>query len=189
MSAISAQVALYPLRQADLGPAISKAIEIYRAHGLVVSSGTMSTVIAGEADAVFDALKASFRAADALGDVVMTASISNCCPMPDGTAPDPQERTMAHTDTTATLAQSLLDPARWFATPEDVLTRGDLTREQKVEILKRWEYDAAEADVATEEGMPGEDGGALQLILMALSRLEEGSGPSRTGPSKQHALL
>jgi uncharacterized protein YqgV (UPF0045/DUF77 family) len=82
LSTISVQVSLYPLRQTDLKPAISKAIETYRAHGLDITAGTMSTVIVGEADAVFDALKASFQAADALGDVVMTAAISNCCPVP-----------------------------------------------------------------------------------------------------------
>jgi len=41
----------------------------------------MSTVIVGETDAVFDALKSSFQSAAALGDLVMVASISNCCPV------------------------------------------------------------------------------------------------------------
>lgn len=81
MSSISVQVSLYPLRQTDLEPAISNAIETYRAQGLDITVGTMSTVIVGEADAVFDALKTSFQAAAALGDVVMTATISSCCPM------------------------------------------------------------------------------------------------------------
>jgi hypothetical protein len=42
----------------------------------------MSTVVVGEAEAVFDALKSAFQSAAALGDVVMAASISNCCPLP-----------------------------------------------------------------------------------------------------------
>ena len=82
MSTISAQVSLYPLRQLDLEPAISKALQTYRARGLDVTPGTMSSVIVGERDAVLDALKASFLAVDPLGDVVMVASISNCCPVP-----------------------------------------------------------------------------------------------------------
>jgi len=41
----------------------------------------MRTVIAGDTDLVFDALKASFEAAAGLGDIVMVASISNCCPV------------------------------------------------------------------------------------------------------------
>ena len=80
MSALSAQVSLYPLRQGDLKPAILRALEALRAYGLDVRVGTMSTVVRGEPDAVFDALKASFRSAEALGDLVMVASISNCCP-------------------------------------------------------------------------------------------------------------
>jgi hypothetical protein len=40
--------------------------------------------VVGEPDALFDALKASFQSAAVLGDVVMVASISNCCPVPAG---------------------------------------------------------------------------------------------------------
>ena len=80
MSTISVQVSLYPLRQPHMGPAITRALEVFRARGLEVRPGTMSTVVAGDADAVFDSLKASFQSAAALGDVVMVASISNCCP-------------------------------------------------------------------------------------------------------------
>jgi hypothetical protein len=42
----------------------------------------MSTVVIGEPNAIFDSLKASFQSAAALGDLVMVASISNCCPDP-----------------------------------------------------------------------------------------------------------
>jgi uncharacterized protein YqgV (UPF0045/DUF77 family) len=82
MKPVSAQVSLYPLRQARLGPAVSKALEAFSARGLEVRPGTMSTVIAGDSNAVFDALKAAFESAAAIGDVVMVASISNCCPAP-----------------------------------------------------------------------------------------------------------
>jgi len=81
MNTISVQLSLYPLRQPHLGPAISKALDVFRAQGLEVTSGAMSTIIVGETDALFDALKASFQSAAALGDVVMVASISNCCPV------------------------------------------------------------------------------------------------------------
>ena len=82
MNTISVQLSLYPLRQSQLGPAISRALEVFRARGLDVRPGTMSTVIVGDVDAVFDGLKASFQTAAALGDVVMVASVSNCCPAP-----------------------------------------------------------------------------------------------------------
>ena len=82
MSTISVQLSLYPLRQPHVGPAIAGALEAFRARGLDVTPGTMSTVVTGETGAVFDGLKAAFQSAAALGDLVMVASISNCCPAP-----------------------------------------------------------------------------------------------------------
>jgi len=87
------------------------------------------------------------------------------------------------------LEAALRDPASAFATPEDVAAHAGLTREQKIEILRLWEYDAAEAEVATEEGMPGGNGDLLQRILLALEGLGAGSEAGESGPSKQHALL
>lgn len=84
MKTISVQVSLYPLRQPHLGPTISKALDVFRERGLEVTSGSMSTVVAGDTDTLFDALKTSFQSAAALGDVVMVASISNCCPPSSG---------------------------------------------------------------------------------------------------------
>lgn len=85
------------------------------------------------------------------------------------------------------LEELLRDPAGAFASPEEVLSDDSLTLEQKVKILKVWENDAAEAEVATEEGMPGSSAGLLRPILLALQRLDvEGI---RTDPSKQHALV
>ena len=78
---ISAQVSLYPLRQAKLSPGIAKVSEILRDSGLDIRPGSMSTVIVGDSQSVFDALKASFQSAATLGDVVMVVSISNCCPV------------------------------------------------------------------------------------------------------------
>jgi hypothetical protein len=87
------------------------------------------------------------------------------------------------------LEQALRDPAASFAGPEDVVAHPALSREQKIEILRLWEYDAAEAAVATEEGMPGGDNGLLQRILTALAALDAGAGACGTGPTKQHALV
>jgi uncharacterized protein YqgV (UPF0045/DUF77 family) len=82
MSAISVQLSVYPLRQPEIGPTISKVIEVLRGQGLDVRTGTMSTMVIGDCDTVFDGIKASFRVAAVSGDVVMIASISNCCPLP-----------------------------------------------------------------------------------------------------------
>jgi hypothetical protein len=85
---------------------------------------------------------------------------------------------------------ALLDPGSVFSSPEEVLGDGTLTREQKVEILRRWEYDAAEVAVAVEEGMPdADDQDLLRRILLALERLAGSRHVGRTGPTKQHGLL
>jgi hypothetical protein len=87
------------------------------------------------------------------------------------------------------LEAALGDPPSVFAAPEEVAAHAGLTCEQKIEILRLWEYEAAEAEVATEEGMPGGDGELLRRILLALEGLGAGGELGDAGPTKQHALL
>jgi uncharacterized protein YqgV (UPF0045/DUF77 family) len=77
---ISAQVSVYPLRQDHLSPAIDALNGTLRASGLNPEVGAMSTVISGDAEAVFDALRRGFREAAASGHVVMVVTVSNACP-------------------------------------------------------------------------------------------------------------
>lgn len=79
----SAQIAIYPLRQDRLTPAIEVVQQTLRGHGLEVQSGPMSTYVVGEADPIFAALREAFVAAAATGHVVMTVTVSNACPVPD----------------------------------------------------------------------------------------------------------
>jgi len=63
-------------------------------------------------------------------------------------------------------ARILADPAAAFANPELVLSRSGLSREQRLEILHRWEFDLRALEVAEEENMGGGEqasgeGGAL----------------------------
>jgi hypothetical protein len=55
--------------------------EVLTAAGLDVTRGSMSTLVIGDDVAVFDALKESFLRAAATGHVVMTATVSNACPV------------------------------------------------------------------------------------------------------------
>jgi len=82
------------------------------------------------------------------------------------------------------LDRALLDPGAVFSAPEDVLRHSGLSREQKIKILRRWEYDEAEIAVAEEEGMP--DGKPLRLrqILLALEELTDIDTEHRP-PTKQ----
>jgi hypothetical protein len=86
------------------------------------------------------------------------------------------------------IEMAIQKPSSVFAGPEDVLEHDELTRQQKVEILWRWGYDAAEQSVAVEEGMPGEDGDLQGRIMLALGALGAAVDVDHTGPSKQHGL-
>ncbi len=80
---VSAQIAVYPLRQEHLGPAVDAVQQALRAHDLHVEPGPMSTTVLGEAPDVFAALSDAFARAAASGHVVMTVTVSNACPVPD----------------------------------------------------------------------------------------------------------
>lgn len=87
-------------------------------------------------------------------------------------------------------ALARVDPAAVFDTPEQVRDHADLTVDEKVEILKRWAYDDAEAAVAGEEGMPGDARDDFQQrILLALEALGGDAALEPIGPTKQHGLL
>lgn len=82
MSAVTLQFSLYPLGRDDLSPVIDDAVETFRAAGLSVEPGTMSSVVAGEDAAVFTALGEAYRRAAGKDRVVMVATLSNACPSP-----------------------------------------------------------------------------------------------------------
>lgn len=86
---------------------------------------------------------------------------------------------------------ALRDPAAVFASPEAVAQHPALSREQKIEILRLWEYDASEVEVATEEGMPGGGDGSelLRRIILALDGLIGEVDVGDSAPTKQHAVL
>jgi uncharacterized protein YqgV (UPF0045/DUF77 family) len=79
-SVITAQVSVYPLRQAQLGASIELVVAALRCDGVEVREGPMSTLVRGEARLVFAALRDGFERAAAQGDVVMVLTVSNACP-------------------------------------------------------------------------------------------------------------
>ena len=86
------------------------------------------------------------------------------------------------------LERAMLDPQANFETPEKLLAEVSLSTEEKIEILRRWEYNAAEEAVALEEGMPGDESDMVRRILLALGELTGPLDLEHTGPSKQHGL-
>jgi hypothetical protein len=84
--------------------------------------------------------------------------------------------------------QALLDPPSVFRTPAAVMSDKTLTNEQKIEILRRWEYDACEISVAEEEGMPVRNDEMLKQILQAMQQLVGELNTDETPPTKQGGL-
>jgi energy-coupling factor transport system substrate-specific component len=78
---ISAQVSIYPLRQEHLSPAIDALRRAFESRNLHPQVGPMSTLVTGEEREVFAALQDAFATAATVGQVVMTITISNACPI------------------------------------------------------------------------------------------------------------
>ena len=81
--------------------------------------------------------------------------------------------------------KALLDPRLVFKTPGEVLANNELTRAQKIEILRRWEYDVRELQVADEEGMEGPEPVTLDAVLDALRTLGAPEDTENSAPTKQ----
>jgi hypothetical protein len=79
-----------------------------------------------------------------------------------------------------------------FGDPQGILTDEDLDAEQKLKLLKQWEFDLRQLLVATEENMPGADpkpgksAELLQSVRRALVTIEgepakDGGAPTKAG--------
>ena len=83
------------------------------------------------------------------------------------------------------LRKAMLDPALVFRGPEDVLEQEELSREQKIEILRRWKFDALQLQVAEEENMGSEQpSDILDRVLQALHALNAGPNLEDSPPTK-----
>ncbi|ASC71462.1 hypothetical protein XM38_024140 [Halomicronema hongdechloris C2206] len=83
------------------------------------------------------------------------------------------------------LDRAMFNPASVFASPGAVCDAQDLSHAQKVEILRRWEYDARELQVAAEENMGEGSEELLDEILAALHQLGAGIDLDNSPPTKQ----
>jgi uncharacterized protein YqgV (UPF0045/DUF77 family) len=77
---VSAQIAIYPLRQEHLSPVIDEALKEFRGQDLRIEPGMMSTLVMGSEESIFDAMREAFRKAREGGEVVMIVTLSNACP-------------------------------------------------------------------------------------------------------------
>jgi hypothetical protein len=65
----------------------------------------------------------------------------------------------------------MLKPAAIFQPPTEVVGHPDLSREQQIEILRRWAYNARAMEVSEEENMASPYPSGLQPIMKALHAL------------------
>jgi hypothetical protein len=81
-----------------------------------------------------------------------------------------------------------IDPSSEFKSPQDIIVDDNLSREQKIDLLKRWAYDAREIAVAEEENMRGSNDRhhvILEAILKSLLILGIDSDQEKSPPTKQ----
>jgi len=83
------------------------------------------------------------------------------------------------------IEKALINPAKVFESPQSVCDESTLSTEQKVEILRRWEYDAREMQVAEEENMKGNSGDILDDVLAALNSIGADEHLEHSSPTKQ----
>jgi hypothetical protein len=84
------------------------------------------------------------------------------------------------------VAKALIDPANVFLNPMAVVIDDTLSIKRKIEILRHWEYDAREVQVAEEEGFPArEPDSLLDAIIAALHQLGAGPDLEHSPPTKQ----
>ena len=69
--------------------------------------------------------------------------------------------------------RALIAPEQVFKSPMDIVTTESLTPEQKLKILKHWEANALDLQVATEESMTGPGNSRLGEIRKAVNMLCE----------------
>lgn len=86
------------------------------------------------------------------------------------------------------IERARLDPGSVFSSPEALRDFRGLTQEQKIELLRRWAYDASELAVAEEEGMSGGEPSHLSRILAALHALTGGYDVEHSPPTKQKGV-
>lgn len=66
----------------------------------------------------------------------------------------------------------MVNPSMVFDSPAEVVTSVDLTREEKIELLKRWELDARALQRASDENMSGGEPPQLDAVNEALAKLD-----------------
>ena len=77
---VAMQISIYALKAQHFSPSIGKAMDIFRAKGMNVEKGAMSTIVSGDSVPLFAALKEVYESLAEKGELVMIVTLSNACP-------------------------------------------------------------------------------------------------------------
>lgn len=88
----------------------------------------------------------------------------------------------------------VVDVSKYFATPEALVAEEELSREQKLALLRQWEYDLHLLQVATEENMtsdapPGANAERIRQIHAAAEKLGGGLDPEGNAAGKTGTVI
>lgn len=94
----------------------------------------------------------------------------------------------------ATFEKMAADVAKHFTSPDALLAREDLTRDQKLALLRQWEYDLHLMQVATEENMtgdapPGNNAERIREVRSVAEKLGAEVGDEGTTPAKAGSVV
>ncbi len=70
------------------------------------------------------------------------------------------------------IEKALADPSSVYKVPKEVLSDTELTEDQKLEVLRQWEFDAREILMADEENMVGDSPSMLHRVLECIDKLK-----------------
>ncbi len=77
---IQAEISLYPLKESHVSPYLDDFLKVIRRTGLFIKTGSMSTVISGKREVVFQAVSDGFAQVANQCKVVLIVKYSNACP-------------------------------------------------------------------------------------------------------------
>ena len=86
------------------------------------------------------------------------------------------------------IERAMINPDAVFQHPDEVVDHPELTREQQIDILRRWAYDARAMEVAEEENMTSPYTSGLEQIMRALHRLGVEAQTDQAAPTKHGSL-
>ncbi len=70
------------------------------------------------------------------------------------------------------LREAKQNPAAMFATPQDVLSTNDLSKDEKRAILEQWKQDSMQLQQAADENMTGGEPSMIEDVVEALKALD-----------------